>query len=305
MTSYSTYSYRRTEGQIMLPGALIIVGTGIQATGQITIEARNCIEQADKVLYFVTEPIAKRYLVSLNSTAESLEHFYEEGKNRFVTYMEMVDRILDEVRKGLNVCVAFYGHPAVFAIPSHEAIKRARREGFYTRMLPGISAQDCLFADIGLDPALPGYQSFDATDFLIRRRRVDTGCSLVLWQIGLIGGTPYQSTKYSPKHLDVLADYLGQLYGPDHEVIIYEAPIYPMFDPVTQLVPVSVLPQAKVSPISTLYVPPNNTNTPLDKDMLQRLGMDEQNILSIVLKLYIKQQVHTYAQASELELADS
>src|SRR5215211_4503915 len=85
------YSYRRTGGEMMPTGSLIIVGTGIQATGQITVEARNCIEQADKVLYFVTEPIAKRYLVSLNSTAESMEHFYEEGKNRFVTYVEMVD----------------------------------------------------------------------------------------------------------------------------------------------------------------------------------------------------------------------
>jgi uncharacterized protein YabN with tetrapyrrole methylase and pyrophosphatase domain len=289
----------------MPPGSLIIVGTGIQAAGQITIEARNCVEQADRVLYFVTEPIAKRYLVSLNPTAESLEHFYEEGKNRFLTYMEMVDRILEEVRKGLNVCVAFYGHPAVFAIPSHEAIKRARSEGFYTRVLPGISAQDCLFADIGLDPALPGYQSFDATDFLIRSRRIDTGCSLVLWQIGLIGGATYQSTKYSPRNLDVLSDYLGQLYGPDHEVVVYEAPAYPMFDPVTRLVPVYGLPQAKVSPISTLYVPPKNTDAPLDKDMLQRLGMDEQNILRIVLKLCIKQQLHTYAHASEPELAES
>src|SRR5262249_39524116 len=146
-----------------------------------------------------------------------------------------------------------------------EAIKRARREGFYARMLPGVSAEDCLFADIGLDPCLSGYQGFEATDFLIRKRRGDTRCSLIFLQIGGICQATYESTKYSPRHLDVLSDYLGQLYGPDHEVIIYEAAVYPIFDPVTQLVPISGLPEAKVTPMSTLYVPPKNTDGPLDK----------------------------------------
>jgi uncharacterized protein YabN with tetrapyrrole methylase and pyrophosphatase domain len=274
----------------MSRGSLIIVGTGIQAAGQITIEARTCIEQADKLLYLVTEPIAKQYLVGLNSTAESLEHFYEEGKDRFTTYMEMVDRILDEVRKGVSVCVAFYGHPGVFVLPSHEAIRRAREEGFYVRMLPGISAEDCLFADIGLDPALPGCQNFEATDFLIRKRRVDTGCSLILWQIGVIGIVSYQNVDYSAKHLDVLSEYLEKLYGPDHKVIIYEASLYPMFDPITQVVPICRIPEAKVSPLSTLYVPPTNAHAPPDKGMLERLGMDEHAIHSIELKLYTKQE---------------
>src|SRR5438309_10655773 len=146
----------------MRNGSLTIVGTGIQAAGQLTIEARTCIQQADKLLYLVTEPIAKGYLLNLNATGESLECFYEEGKDRFTTYMEMVNRILEEVRKDQDVCVAFYGHPGVFVLPSHEAINRARAEGFYVKMIPGVSAEDCLFADIGLDPGLPGCQRFEA-----------------------------------------------------------------------------------------------------------------------------------------------
>jgi uncharacterized protein YabN with tetrapyrrole methylase and pyrophosphatase domain len=281
---------------MMSSGSLIIVGTGIQAAGQITIEACNCIKQADKLLYLVTEPIAKQYLINLNSTAESLETFYEEGKDRFITYMEMVDRILDEVRKGISVCVAFYGHPGVFVLPSHEAIKRAREEGFYVKMLPGISAEDCLFADIGLDPALPGCQNFETTDFLIHKRRIDTGCSLILWQIGVIGMVSYQNIDYAPKHLDVLAEYLAGLYGPDHNVIVYEASLYPIFDPVTQVIAISHLPEAKVSPISTLYVPPKNAHAPLDNEMLERLGMDENAIHRIELKLYAR---HHRADGSE------
>ena len=55
---------------------------------------------------------------------------------------------------------------SVFVQPSHESIAIARLEGFSARMLPGISAEDCLFADIGLDPGKDGCQSFEATDFL-------------------------------------------------------------------------------------------------------------------------------------------
>jgi len=35
-------------------------------------------------------------------------------------------------------------------------------------MLPAISSEDCLYADLGVDPATTGNASYDATDFLLR-----------------------------------------------------------------------------------------------------------------------------------------
>jgi uncharacterized protein YabN with tetrapyrrole methylase and pyrophosphatase domain len=262
------------------------VGTGIQAAGQLTIEARTCVQNADKLLYLVTEPIAKRYLADLNPTAESLEGFYSEGKDRFITYMEMTDRILEEVRAAKDVCVAFYGHPGVFVLPSHEAIKRAREEGFYARMLPGVSAEDCLFADLGLDPAMPGCQSFEATSFLINKWKFDPRCSLILWQIGVIGMSTYNNFNYSPSNLDVLSEYLALYYDPDHLAVIYEASFYPIYDPIKEVTKISQLATAKISPISTLYVPPQKGTAPPDKEMIKRLGMDERAVHSYELKIY-------------------
>ena len=65
----------------------------------------------------------------------------------------MAEAILEPVRAGKRVCAAFYGHPGVFVLPSHDAISRARAEGFEATMLPGVSAEDCLVADLGVDPA--------------------------------------------------------------------------------------------------------------------------------------------------------
>jgi hypothetical protein len=252
-------------------GSLTIVGTGIQVNMQTTPEARAAIEQAEKVLYLVANRPAGYWIGRLNPTAESLEQFYEPGKNRFVAYQAIVDRILRYVRQELRVCAVFYGHPGVFVYPSHEAIRRARAVGFPARMLPGISAEDCLFADLCVDAGISGHQSFEATDFLVYRRRFDPYSALILWQVGAIGNLTHQR-RYQPRGLDLLFEVLQPHYALDHEIVIYEAAEYPIGEPRIERVSLAGLVDARVTPVSTLYVPPRAAPSP-DPMMLQRLGI--------------------------------
>jgi hypothetical protein len=259
----------------MKRGSLTVVGTGIQFAGQITIEARAHIIQAEKVLFLVSDPITADWIRDNNPSAESFYPYYRQGESRLIAYTGMIERILYEVRKGLRVCVVFYGHPGVFVYPSHEAIKQARLEGYSAKMLPGISAEDCLFADLGIDPGRNGCQSFEATDFLIHKRKFDTGCALILWQIGCIGDLTFSLEPYSIRGLQVLTEYLCHYYGATHPAVVYEAAEYPIFDPGIETVPLAKLPEAQISSISTLYVAPQ-TRAPLDNEMLERLGIDLQ-----------------------------
>jgi precorrin-6B methylase 1 len=259
----------------MKPGSLTIVGTGIQFAGQITLEARAYIKQAEKVLFLVSDPVTADWIKDINPAAESLFPYYRQGESRMIAYVEMIECILCEVRKGLRVCAVFYGHPGVFVYPSHEAIKQARLEGYSAKMLPGISAEDCLFADLGIDPARTGCQTFEATDFLIHKRKFDTGCSLILWQIGCIGDLTFSLEPYGTRGLHVLTEYLCQYYDATHPAVVYEAAEYPIFDPTIENVPLAKLPEAQISPISTLYIAPQ-TKAPLDYEMLDRLGIDLQ-----------------------------
>src|SRR5262245_8423545 len=103
----------------MPSGSLTVVGTGIRLGGQVTLETLSCIDRAQKLFYLVGDPVMEDWLHDRNPTAESLLDLYEYGKPRRRTYREMVERILAEVRRGLNVTAAFYGHPGVFADPSH------------------------------------------------------------------------------------------------------------------------------------------------------------------------------------------
>lgn len=254
----------------MPTGSLTIVGTGIQS-GQMTVEAIAHIEHADKVLFLTTDPVTANWIEQLNETSESLQNFYSTQKDRLTTYLEMVEYILSYVRRDSKVCVAFYGHPGVFVYPSHEAIKIARREGFEAKMLPGISSEDCLFCDLGVDPGVNGCQSFEATDFLINKRKFDTSSHLVLWQIGVIGDIGYKE-QYSLDNLRVLVQYLGEFYGYNHGVIVYEASRYVVCDPKIQHTILEEVPKAVITPISTLYIPPKALVTP-DLDMISKLGI--------------------------------
>jgi hypothetical protein len=259
----------------MKAGSLTVVGTGIQFAGQMTIEARAHITQAEKVLFLVSDPITADWIKDNNPSAESFYPYYQQGKSRMIAYERMIERILYEVRKGLRVCAVFYGHPGVFVYPSHEAIKQARLEGYSAKMLPGISAEDCLFADLGVDPARNGCQSFEATDFLIHKRKFDTGCALILWQIGCIGDLTFSLEPYGTRGLHVLTEYLCRYYDATHPAVVYEAAEYPIFDPSIENVSLVKLPEAQISPISTLYLAPQ-TQAPLDNEMLERLGIDLQ-----------------------------
>jgi uncharacterized protein YabN with tetrapyrrole methylase and pyrophosphatase domain len=238
-------------------GSLVVVGTGIKTVGHLTAEAIAWIQKADKVLYVVSDPIAEASIVRLNPAgAESLSGLYSEGKARIDTYNAMIDRILACVRSGLLTCAAFYGHPGVFVYPSHEAIRRARSERFSARMLPGISAEDCLFADLGIDPAVCGCQTYEATDFLIHSRRIDPSSSVILWQIGVVGDTTFKSNGYDLTALPLLVERMLQYYPAGHIVWVYEAAVFPGCDPVIRPVPLYALGQTALSAASTLYVPP-------------------------------------------------
>ncbi len=260
-----------------MTGSLTIIGSGIQAVRHFTLESCQVIEQADKVLYAVPDPITELYIKKIRPDAESLSDSYSEGKRRIKTYQEMKERTLGYVRQGLHVCVIYYGHPGVFVKPSHESIRQARSEGFEAHMFPGVSAEDCLFADLGIDPGIHGCQSFDATDFLIRRCKFDTSSHLILWQIGLIGELAYTSGKINKRGLEVLVDFLGKYYDQDHKMVVYEASVYSICKPIIQHTSLSKLVQRYVSYGSTLYIPPIAASPQqLNHEMIERLGLSSE-----------------------------
>jgi hypothetical protein len=235
-------------------GSLVVVGAGI-GFARITLEARAAIAAADEVLYLVPDPVSASGIEALNPSARSLHGFYEEGASHHAAYERMTEAILEPVRAGKRVCAAFYGHPGVFVLPSHEAISRARVEGFAASMQPGVSAEDCLVADLGVDPGVNGLQSYEAGDFLRRRPAIEPTTALVLWQIGVVGART-QTANISAPALPELVELLVARYPTGHRAVVYEASSYPGVVPIVRDVRLDELGADTVTLVSTLYVPP-------------------------------------------------
>lgn len=252
-------------------GSLTVVGTGYGGGGQITADACDAVASAEKVLYVVHDARTEEWVRAANPTSESLGGLYIGRASRLQTYLDMTEYILSSVRKGLRVCAVFYGHPGVFVFPSHEAVIRAHEEGFAARMLPGVSAEDCLFCDLGVDPGRRGCRAFDATDYVIRRRQPDVTVPLILWQAGAVGRMDYPSDE-NGDNIDVLAEVLQRQYGTSHEVVIYEVASEVGRDPRIDRTSLEDLRAASIGLASTLYVPPRD-EAPVDAAMAARLGI--------------------------------
>jgi uncharacterized protein YabN with tetrapyrrole methylase and pyrophosphatase domain len=186
-------------------------------------------------------------------------------------YARMAEEMLAPVRAGRRVCVALYGHPGILARPAHLALARAREEGLEARLLPAVSALDCLLADLEIDPADAGLVTFDATEFVAYARRPDPTAALVLWQVSVLGMADWAGEPDTSR-LGVLADYLRRWYPAEHEVTVYEASPYPVASAEITRVPLSRLAEVDVSPMASLWVPPAERAAP-DLELTRRLGL--------------------------------
>lgn len=239
-------------------GSLVCVGLGMMLGAHLTPRSRAAIESADVVFAAVSDPVVELWLARLHPDLRSLQPCYDDSETtpRTEAYRRMVALMLTEVRAGKRVCGAFYGHPGVFALAPHQAIAQARAEGFEAVMEPGISAEDCLFADLGIDPGRVGCQQFEASQFMFYQRRLDPSAYLLLWQIGFAGDRDNRRYRTGAEQRTVLVDLLRETYPSDHPVTIYEAATLPIQTFRADTLALADLPMADVHPHSTLVVPP-------------------------------------------------
>jgi len=249
---------------------------GMTLGSHLTPLARSHIEQADVVFAGLSDGVVEMWLQRMHPDVRSLQSYYAEGKSRLRTYREWVDLMMQEVRAGKRVCGVFYGHPGIFAWSPHKVIEVARAEGFEAHMEPGISAEDCLYADLGIDPGRFGCQHLEASQMLFFERRIDRTGYLVLWQVGVVGDLSLGRIATGPAYRQVLVDVLSKDYPLDHDVIIYRAATLPIQKPVIQRIALRDLPQTAISTADTVILPPAETLKPDHAIRARLAALDDQ-----------------------------
>ena len=241
-------------------GALTVVGTGIGFRGQLIPAAEAAIREADKVMYQVDDPLTARWLHDLNSNAENLAQLpTSHGALSPHVYEAMAEHILESVVAGLRVCYVTYGHPGMYQHTAHRSVELVRGFGLSATMVPGISAFDCMIADLGIEIG-PGCQLLDATALVMQRKLLDPSSSLVLFQIGIFGNPYYRGDR--PAALRLLGERLRETWGADFEAVLYEAAMSPATDATVHRVRLSELEVAPITERTLVYLSPTGTGAP-------------------------------------------
>ncbi|KAL0580844.1 hypothetical protein V5O48_001136 [Marasmius crinis-equi] len=223
-----------------LKGTLIIAGSGIASIRHITLETLAHIERADKVFYVVTDPATEAFLQDKSKGDYSdLAVYYDKDKNR--------------------------------------AIAIARAEGYRARMLPGVSAEDCLYSDLDFDPAMSGCTTQEATSIILYNKRLDPSVHNIIWQVGAVG--------ISNMALELLVDRLEEDFGPNQKVVHYIGAVLPQSTTVKEELTITELRNEdvvkQITSISTFYLPPRPL-PPVSKEVLEKLGFADTPLSSMM-----------------------
>jgi hypothetical protein len=259
-------------------GELLIMGTGLGGSDSLS-DLSGALDRADVVFHCLADAVTQVMVQRRRPDAIDLSIFYDAAKPRYNTYVQMAEAMLHPARNGKRVLSLYYGHPGIFAMPTHRAMTIARREGIRSLMRPGISALDYLVADVGFDPAYPGLLSYETTDLLLRRRRLDPSVHVVLWQIGVVGQLGYSRKGFHNNSFDLLLDRVEETYG-NAEIVHYIGSRFPGIPPIIE--PLKVMefrrPEAKgsITALSTMYIPPTEPGT-TDPEIAKAMSIDHVN----------------------------
>jgi len=208
---------------------IYILGLGILNVDQVTREAERALRRSNEVLYLDTGVATQAWLESLCPQVTPLfGSSYAEGGARLQGYHHMAAKVLEAALSHPPVSFALQGHPVVGATAPGLVARAAEVLGLEVEVLPGISAMDCLFAELMLDPVVDGLQIFEATDLLLRRRPLQADVPALIWQVGAVESCLYTARTSRPERFARLRSYLLEYYPPEHRVIAVHAATHPL-----------------------------------------------------------------------------
>ncbi|MEM7716171.1 MAG: SAM-dependent methyltransferase [Cyanobacteria bacterium P01_A01_bin.68] len=208
---------------------IYIVGTGIVSVQHITHEIDAVLRRSKEVLYVDNSFGIREYLEQVCPKVTNLHPIaYREGEERINAYNIMTAKVIEAALDNPPVTFALYGHPLVFANPPFQVLKIAPLFGLRVKVLPGISAMDTLFVDLGLDPSVQGLQMYEATDLLLRQHSLQPNVPCLIWQIGTVESRLYSESMSKPKRFTRIKNYLLKFYPSNHKLVAVYSSTYPL-----------------------------------------------------------------------------
>ena len=180
--------------------SLIIVGLGPGSWGQVTLEAKEALEQATEVYLRTAKHPTVTHLPG-HLEVHSFDNLYEEATEFQEVYRAIVDRVMTLAARPQGVVYGVPGHPLVGEATVVSLIERCRAEGVPLRIVSGLSYLEPTLAALGIDALATGLQVVDSFT-----PRVDPSIPALIGQV-------YSRAMASDLKLSLL-----ELYPPEHIV---------------------------------------------------------------------------------------
>lgn len=262
---------------------ITVAGMGVAAVVQVTAQTEARIRQCRHALHVDSGVGTDAFLAARCPRVTSLYGLtYGESDSRLAGYHRAAAAVIDAAMTDGPVVYLTHGHPLVFCYSAFLVRDLAGLLGLSVELLPGISSMDSLFADLWLDPGVGGIQMFEATDLLLRRRRLAPDVPALIWQVGNLETRLYTTRTSKPARMVRFRDWLLQTYPASHPITACYASPHPAAGPQRWTFPLGEIAEhaAALHPGITLYVPPCAVRPVQDFALLNALDSPE-HLLSI------------------------
>lgn len=257
---------------------ITIVGLGVLNVDQVTYETERAIRRSKEVLYVDTGVATRAFLQNLCPKVTSLyETSYCDAGCRLGSYDRMAVAVIEAALDHPPVTFAMGGHPIVGAEAPFLIHEMARLLGLKVLTLPGISAMDCMFAELMIDPCVDGLQMYEATDLLLRRHPLLPEVPALIWQIGVVETRLHSQRRSKPSRFDLFIAHVLQFYPPGHRVTAYFASQHPLMRSQILRFPIGEIGEyaEQLHAGFTLFIPVARVRPIADQDLLSKIDCTE------------------------------
>ena len=199
---------------------ILLAGVGLGDPSHTTLATVDALRAA-RVVYSLS--VHQKWLESLCRRVVNLESEYYTGEEDVVVYAKLVRLILAQARKRPGVALVGDGHPLFLDDVCREIVRRSRRSGLRTLVLPAISSLDTMAAEHDVEISGNGLQMFEASTLVAHKQPINPSIPALVFQIGWFGSAfLVRVDRHLRQRFLPLQRYLSHYYPADHRVRILQ-----------------------------------------------------------------------------------
>jgi uncharacterized protein YabN with tetrapyrrole methylase and pyrophosphatase domain len=202
---------------------LSVVGCGIKAASQVTLEGLRSARSASRVLSLSLSPAdVDAWTAMLNGIAVAdLDELYLDGAVDGDNYDRIFRRVVSELEEHGNVCLLMYGHPRLGVSLTTRLERHCADSGIDFRVVPGVSSLDAMMGDLRRDPLERGSIVLDANRLLLFKFELDPGLDWYIYHVCSVGvARTHYTNPAIGNRLELLRDHLRQFRDADDPVTL-------------------------------------------------------------------------------------